>query len=108
VGEVPYDGVLCPCAPAGDAKSSVLAARKKNPRRFGIIEPPRGTLEAVIANVLQLIAGVFRWVLYGVIGVVSTCILILIVLIGGNSLHLWGQQGSQHVTATMQPVRVPR
>jgi hypothetical protein len=61
----------------------------------------------MIASILHVIAGVFRWALYAIIGVVATCVLILVVLIGGNSLHLWGQQAS-HPVNVMQPAPAPK
>jgi hypothetical protein len=45
-----------------------------------------------------MIASALRWVLYAVVGVVATCALLLATLIGGNALHLWGQQSTVRVS----------
>jgi hypothetical protein len=47
---------------------------------------------------IAAIVSALRWALYAAIGVLATCILIIVVLIGGNNLHLWGgQAATMHV-----------
>jgi hypothetical protein len=52
-----------------------------------------------------MIASSLRWVLYAAAGVVATITLYLVVLVAGNSLHLWG---GQHPTNSVRAVDAPK